>query len=53
MLITLLIVALVAVIAFYIVREIALPHPIGIIVKVIVGIVLLVYLFSKVGISLP
>jgi hypothetical protein len=53
MLITLLIVALVAVIAFYIVKQIPLPPPINMIVQVIVGILLLIYLFSKVGISLP
>jgi hypothetical protein len=53
MLITLLIVALVAVLAFYIVKQMALPHPVSLIVNVIIGIVLLIYLFGKVGISLP
>lgn len=53
MLISLLIVALVAVIAYYIIEYMALPAPINLIVRVIVGIALLIWLFSKVGISLP
>ncbi len=53
MLMTLLIVALVAVVAFYIIQYMALPAPMNTIVRVIVGIALLIYLFSKVGVSLP
>lgn len=53
MLISLLIVALVAVIAYYIIDYMALPAPLNTIVRVIVGIALLIYLFGKIGIHLP
>lgn len=49
LLITLLIIALVVFVAFWIVNEIGLPHPINLIVKVIVGVIALIYLLNALG----
>lgn len=50
---TLLVLALIAYIAFWIISQIGFPDPIGFLFKAIVGIVLLVALFTHSGLSLP
>jgi ABC-type phosphate/phosphonate transport system permease subunit len=52
-LITLLAFVIVAYLAFWILNQMSMPHPINFIVKAIVGIVLLVALFSISGLALP
>jgi len=53
MIITLLIIVVVAVVAFYIVNEMGLPAPIGMVVRIIVGLILLVAVLKIAGIALP
>lgn len=48
-LITLLIVAIVAYLAFWIIGQVGLPHPVDLIAKGIVGLILLVALLSRTG----
>ncbi len=52
LLITLLIFAVVAYVAFWIIGQIALPDPMGLILRIIVGVSLLLVLLSKAGIPL-
>lgn len=53
MLVSLLIAAVVLVIAFWIINEMGLPHPINMLVRVIVGIIGLIYVLGLLGLRLP
>lgn len=51
-LITLLVLALVVVIAYYVIDLLALPAPIGHIVKIIIGLIVLIRILQLVGVNL-
>jgi len=53
MLVSILILVLILVVAFWIIGEMSLPHPINMIVRVVVGIVGLIYLLNLIGVRLP
>ncbi len=46
LLVTLLVIAVIAVLAFYIVGQMGLPQPIDMIVRIIVGLIILLYLLG-------
>ncbi len=53
MIITILIAVLVLFVAFWVIGEMALPSPINMVARVVVGIIGLIYLLSILNISLP
>jgi hypothetical protein len=48
-LLTILIIALIAFVAFWVIDQMGIGHPINVILKVIVGIIALIYLLNTVG----
>lgn len=53
MIISLLTTVLILVVAFWVVKEMALPHPIGMVVRIIVGVIGLMVLLGLLGVRLP
>jgi len=51
-LIAVLIIAVIVVVAFWIIDNIGTPHPIGMILKAIVGLIALVSLLAKLGVGI-